>query len=126
MSGWQRLRQVEIPLALPVIIGGLRTATVEVIASATLAAFIGAGAAAAKEAGGEQPVPQRPRRTILHFGEDDIRGGITRPDGDVEPGTEAAAGFGATTFSGTMDRVGGSVCCCAVGTDSGSEPRANR
>ncbi len=43
MSGWQRLRQVEVPLALPVIIGGLRTATVEVIASATLAAFIGAG-----------------------------------------------------------------------------------
>jgi len=42
------------------------------------AAVIGAGAAAAKEAGGEQPVPQRPRRTILHFGEDDIRGGITR------------------------------------------------
>lgn len=43
MSGWQSLRRVEIPLALPVIIGGLRTATVEVIASATLAAFIGAG-----------------------------------------------------------------------------------
>ena len=43
MSWWQSLVQVEIPLALPVIIGGLRTATVEVIASATLAALIGAG-----------------------------------------------------------------------------------
>jgi osmoprotectant transport system permease protein len=43
MSWWQSLGRVEIPLALPVIIGGLRTATVEVIASATLAAFIGAG-----------------------------------------------------------------------------------
>jgi osmoprotectant transport system permease protein len=43
MSWWESLRQVEIPLALPVVIGGLRTATVEVIASATLAAFIGAG-----------------------------------------------------------------------------------
>jgi osmoprotectant transport system permease protein len=43
MSWWDSLRRVEIPLALPVIIGGLRTATVEVIASATLAAFIGAG-----------------------------------------------------------------------------------
>jgi osmoprotectant transport system permease protein len=43
MSWWQSLVRVEIPLALPVIIGGLRTATVEVIASATLAAFIGAG-----------------------------------------------------------------------------------
>lgn len=37
------LTQVEIPLALPVIIAGIKTATVEVIASATLAAFIGAG-----------------------------------------------------------------------------------
>jgi osmoprotectant transport system permease protein len=43
MSWFDSLRRVEIPLALPVMIGGLRTATVEVIASATLAAFIGAG-----------------------------------------------------------------------------------
>ncbi|HEY9876844.1 MAG TPA: ABC transporter permease [Leptolyngbyaceae cyanobacterium] len=37
------LRQIEIPLALPVIIAGIKTAAVEVIASATLAAFVGAG-----------------------------------------------------------------------------------
>lgn len=37
------LREVEIPLALPVVIAGIKTATVEVIASATLAAFVGAG-----------------------------------------------------------------------------------
>ncbi|MFC4766262.1 ABC transporter permease [Effusibacillus consociatus] len=37
------IRTVEIPLALPVIITGIRTASVEVIASATLAAFIGGG-----------------------------------------------------------------------------------
>jgi osmoprotectant transport system permease protein len=43
MTPAQVLRQVEIPLALPVIIAGIKTATVEVIASATLAAFIGAG-----------------------------------------------------------------------------------
>ena len=43
MSPRQVLQQVEIPLALPVIIAGVKTATVEVIASATLAAFIGAG-----------------------------------------------------------------------------------
>ncbi len=43
MTNRQRLLQVEIPLALPVMIAGIRTATVEVIASATLAAFIGAG-----------------------------------------------------------------------------------
>ncbi|NJL39360.1 MAG: ABC transporter permease [Leptolyngbyaceae cyanobacterium RM2_2_4] len=43
MAPGQVLRLVEIPLALPVIIAGIKTATVEVIASATLAAFIGAG-----------------------------------------------------------------------------------
>jgi osmoprotectant transport system permease protein len=43
MAPGQILQQVEIPLALPVIIAGIKTATVEVIASATLAAFIGVG-----------------------------------------------------------------------------------
>ncbi|MBW4660588.1 MAG: ABC transporter permease [Drouetiella hepatica Uher 2000/2452] len=43
MSPGQVLRQVEIPLALPVVIAGVKIALVEVIASATLAAFIGAG-----------------------------------------------------------------------------------
>lgn len=39
----QLLRQVEYPLAFPVVVAGMRTGTVEVIASATLAAFIGGG-----------------------------------------------------------------------------------
>ncbi|MGH2449452.1 MAG: ABC transporter permease [Chloroflexota bacterium] len=43
MSTWQVLTRVELPLATPVAIAGLRTATVEVIASATLATFIGSG-----------------------------------------------------------------------------------
>lgn len=43
MTPVQVLFQVEIPLALPVILTGIRTAAVEVIASATLAAFVGAG-----------------------------------------------------------------------------------
>ncbi len=43
MTTLQRLWQIELPLALPVIIGGIRTACVEVIASATLATFIGGG-----------------------------------------------------------------------------------
>lgn len=41
MSVWQVIRSVELPLALPVIVAGIRIATVEVIASATLAAYIG-------------------------------------------------------------------------------------
>jgi len=43
MSELQMLRRVQIPLALPVIIAGVRTATVEIVASATLAAFLGVG-----------------------------------------------------------------------------------
>lgn len=43
MTPGQVLWRIELPLALPVIIAGIRTAMVEVIASATLAAFIGAG-----------------------------------------------------------------------------------
>jgi osmoprotectant transport system permease protein len=43
MSPFQILRRIEIPLAAPVILAGLRTATVEVTASATLGAIIGAG-----------------------------------------------------------------------------------
>jgi osmoprotectant transport system permease protein len=43
MSELQVLRNVQLPLALPVIIAGVRTAAVEVVASATLAAFVGAG-----------------------------------------------------------------------------------
>ncbi|MGH4052637.1 MAG: ABC transporter permease [Clostridium sp.] len=37
------LLKIEIPLALPLIITGVRTSAVEVIASATLASYIGAG-----------------------------------------------------------------------------------
>lgn len=43
MSSAQILQQIEFPLALPVIMTGVRTATVEVISSASLAAFISAG-----------------------------------------------------------------------------------
>ncbi len=43
MSYWQRLVKVEIPLAMPVILAGIRTATVINVGVATLAAYIGAG-----------------------------------------------------------------------------------
>jgi osmoprotectant transport system permease protein len=43
MAPSQILRRVEVPLALPAMIAGIRTAAVEVISSATLAAFIGGG-----------------------------------------------------------------------------------
>ncbi len=43
MTPWQLLWQVEVPLALPTVVAGIKNATIEAIASATLAAFIGAG-----------------------------------------------------------------------------------
>lgn len=39
----QLRRQIEIPLALPYILNGIKLALVEIIASATLATYIGAG-----------------------------------------------------------------------------------
>ncbi|HKG49342.1 MAG TPA: ABC transporter permease [Actinomycetales bacterium] len=43
MSGWQVLRGVELPLAAPLIVQGLRLAGVQVIATATIAALAGGG-----------------------------------------------------------------------------------
>jgi len=43
MSGGAIMRRIELPLALPLVLSGMKTAAVEVIASATLAAFIGGG-----------------------------------------------------------------------------------
>jgi osmoprotectant transport system permease protein len=37
------MRRIEIPLALPVIFAGIRTAAVQIVSAATLAAFIGGG-----------------------------------------------------------------------------------
>lgn len=43
MSGRQVLRRVEIPMALPLIMAGVRTAVVAVVATATLAAYVDGG-----------------------------------------------------------------------------------
>ena len=43
MTFWQRLRWVEIPMALPVIFGGIRTAVVMNVGVMAIAAVIGAG-----------------------------------------------------------------------------------
>ena len=44
MTEGQVLRRVEVPVALPVIVGGIRSASVQVIATATLGAIYGLGA----------------------------------------------------------------------------------
>jgi osmoprotectant transport system permease protein len=43
MSSWRRLWEIEIPMSIPVIIAGLRTAAVMSIGIAAIAAYIGAG-----------------------------------------------------------------------------------
>jgi osmoprotectant transport system permease protein len=43
MTDAQIMRRIEIPLALPVIFAGIRTAAVQIVSAATLAAFVGGG-----------------------------------------------------------------------------------
>lgn len=43
MTRGQRLRKFELPIAMPVIVSGVRTSAVMIIGTATLAALIGAG-----------------------------------------------------------------------------------
>lgn len=43
MTPWQVITQVKIPLALPVAMGGVRNAALQVIATATVAAYISLG-----------------------------------------------------------------------------------
>ena len=43
MNGWQRFTQVELPLALPLLLAGTRLATLSIIGIGTIAAFINAG-----------------------------------------------------------------------------------
>jgi len=43
MTTWQQVIKVEVPIALPLILVGLRTAAIFVVATATIAAYIGLG-----------------------------------------------------------------------------------
>lgn len=43
MTPWQVLLRVEAPLGLPLLVGGLRSAALQVIATAVLAAYVGLG-----------------------------------------------------------------------------------
>lgn len=43
MTRWQQVRKVEIPVALPLIVLGLRTGAIFVVATATIAAYAGFG-----------------------------------------------------------------------------------
>ncbi|GAB3484832.1 ABC transporter permease [Amycolatopsis cihanbeyliensis] len=43
MTRWQRLWQVKVPIALPVMLGGVRNAVLQLVSTVTVAAYISAG-----------------------------------------------------------------------------------
>jgi osmoprotectant transport system permease protein len=43
MTEWQILWRVEAPLSLPVLLGGLRQSVLQIVATATLVAYVGLG-----------------------------------------------------------------------------------
>ncbi len=43
LTEWQILTRVELPLALPLLVGGLRSATLQVVATANIAAYVAQG-----------------------------------------------------------------------------------
>ncbi len=43
MTEWQVLTRVELPLGLPLVVGGFRAATLQVVATATVAAYVSLG-----------------------------------------------------------------------------------
>lgn len=43
LTEFQQLRWVELPLSVPLLMAGIRTASVQVVATATIAAFVGVG-----------------------------------------------------------------------------------
>jgi osmoprotectant transport system permease protein len=43
MRGWQVLGEVELPLAVPIILGGIRNAAVGIVATAPLGALVASG-----------------------------------------------------------------------------------
>lgn len=43
MTGWQRLWQVEVPISLPLVLGGIRNAVLQLVAIAAVASYVGLG-----------------------------------------------------------------------------------
>jgi hypothetical protein len=56
-----------------------------------LAAFAAVALIATRASADEPQKPGTKRRTVLHFGEDDIRGDLTRPDGELVQAPRKAA-----------------------------------
>ncbi len=43
MTQWQIFRKIEVPLSLPLVMAGVRSAVLQVVATVTLAAYVGLG-----------------------------------------------------------------------------------
>lgn len=66
MSAWTVLRKVEVPLAFPIIMNGIQTTAIILVATATIAALIGAGGLGSLVFIGIQLM--RPEQTIVGAG----------------------------------------------------------
>jgi osmoprotectant transport system permease protein len=78
------VRKVEVPIALPVIFAGIRTASVQVVSGAVLAAYIGGGGLGDFITAGiammalPQLVVGAVPATLLAIGADQLFGGLQR------------------------------------------------
>jgi osmoprotectant transport system permease protein len=43
MTGWQRLWKVEVPISLPLVLGGVRNSVLQLVATAAVASYVGLG-----------------------------------------------------------------------------------
>jgi osmoprotectant transport system permease protein len=113
MTDGQRLRLVELPLALPVILAGVRIAAVVSVGTATIAAAIGAGGLGTYVFRGLATVDTRlvlagaiPAALLALV----VDGLLARVEKSASPGRAAAAtALGAALLAGTLAFSGGSA-----------------
>ncbi|MEO5982986.1 MAG: ABC transporter permease [Pedococcus sp.] len=117
MTGFQVLRQVEVPCALPLLFSGVRSATLQVIATATLAAIAGTGGLGRYIIDG-QKIREFPQMAsgallvaVLALLVDLVLSLVQRffvSPGLSSPGT-ASSRFGRSSLSRSVSRSGGST-----------------
>ncbi len=109
MTGRQRLFLVELPLAVPVILGGVRLAVVASIGMATIAALIGARSLGHVHLPGrlvERHEPDPPRRDPDGPARPGLRRGPGRGRAPARPATDGASGLAGRPRAGDDRGVG--------------------
>ena len=103
MTGWQRFWRVELPLALPLIVSGLRLALVQVWATATIAALVA----------GPGLGTLITRRLLPHRLPQGHRGGVRRRRRRVPPGAGQCVDIAVrgSQRGGHTEKAGRGDCC---------------